>query len=182
MIHLGKLFQPHWRQATTVDGQIDFHGKGKARHFGEMWEQFQHFCWTPKEKPKPQRGCWRCMYLSRGWFFFKALNFFLVDFFLELRKVDVFVFQICKQCIFVEVMFNMWNVHCKPCWRIRNLMLAGSNKWKDKSAQDASDDSKIWSNYCDVTQPGKGNPGLFQGSQRLMKYYDLARKMGPLIA
>ena len=28
----------HWRQATTVDGQIDFHGKGKARHFGETWE------------------------------------------------------------------------------------------------------------------------------------------------
>ena len=42
---------------------------------------------------------------------------------------------------------------------------------------------KIWSNYSDLTRPypkwwfSKGNP-LISGKTRLVKYYNLARKMG----
>ena len=61
----------HWRQATTVDGQIDFHGKGKARHFGKMWEQFQPLPLNPQ--------CTVC--ISRGDEIFFSSQFLFVDFF-----------------------------------------------------------------------------------------------------
>ena len=100
----------HWRQGTTVDGQIDFHGKGKARHFGEMWEQFQHFRWTPK------------VCISRGDDIFFSSQFFLVDFFSGTPKSWCFFVPTLQAYFSFELMFILWGTF------IANLV-DGSGIW-----------------------------------------------------